>query len=507
MPKFCKKNLSSWISHTYRILPVITFPLTATLLLGCSNSPIVSECDSCGPTPPAKTIATTLTVIGPTEPQIQGREVQFQIKINPAPEMGFETVRIDDVTESLFNYALPGTLGSATLQKGTATFSTTPTRAGIRTYTATYGGDGLYESSSGSLRMAINVPPTSNSCGLGSSMYLLSSGSAAPNQTTYASTAVDQSAVCAQNSGTILTLNSPLITKSGSGGTPYGGDPSGINAGVLAYGSSGTTDSGATIYLQGTPSVTASSANYAAFASGFGSTLDISNATITSTHSGATLGVGNNGKIEIANSKVTSDGSLMTVLDGGSVILRDTSLISNSFETINFHGLNDSSNMTAEFRMTGGSISSDTPVFSFWGKQTTNIYLSQVDFSKINTQPQTSLNYLPNENNVSLYLTLDNQKLRGTIHGTPSSTLILKNGSSLDGNLNGGGSVTLDASSSWTIYTGTDVLVFADPGGISGSNVLNIIGNGKTIYYSKALNPSLEGRTYALKNGGYLIPH
>jgi hypothetical protein len=420
-------------------------------------------------------------------------------------------VNIDDVTGNTATYVVPTKLGTGTLQNGTVTITVKPPYPGIRTYTATYISDGTYETSSATEQFTVTVPASASSCGLGSSVYALSSGSAAPNQTAFASTTADQSAVCAQSDGTTLTLTSPVIAKSGTdtftNGVAYGGDPSGIDAGVLAYGNSATTPSGATINLEGAPSITASSADYAAFASGNGATLNISNATVSSAGSGATLGAGYNGQINVANTQVTSDGVLLTILDGGTAVLQNTSLTANAYGTIDFSGPASGSSTTSMFQMNGGSITVSAPLFDITGNQTASILLSNVDFSKSTITPQGNWDITPSTIAPTVQLTLDNQKMQGIITGSASSTLTLKNGSSLDGDFLGGGSVSLDASSSWTIHESFKVQIFTDPGGINGSTVLNITGNGQTISYSNALNPGLGGLTYALQGGGYLKPY
>lgn len=47
---------------------------------------------------------------------------------------------------------------------------------------------------------------------------------------------------------------------------------------------------------------------------------------------------------------------------------------------------------------------------------------------------------------------------------------------------------------------------FTDPGGISGTQITNVIGNGNTVTYDKSKNPGLNGLTYTLQNGGKLVP-
>jgi len=491
-----------------------TLSLLVVLLSGCGSSPTLSSCLTCGPVSPSGPISTTLTLSAPTGPLVQGQAVQFAITVTPAPTPTSETVRIDDVTGNTPTYVMPTKLGTGTLQNGTVTITVNPPYPGIRTYTAAYISDGTYETSSVTEQFTVTVPASANSCGLGSSVYVSSSGSASPNQTAFASTTADQSAVCAQNDGTTLTLTSPVITKSGTDtftyGTStvaYGGDPSGIDAGVLAYGNSATALSGATINLEGTPSITASSADYAAFASGNGATLNISNATISSTGSGATLGAGYSGQINVANSQVTSDGVLLTILDGGTAVLQNTTLAANAYGTIVFSGPASGTSTTSVFQMNGGSITVSAPLFDITGNQTASILLSNVDFSKSTITPQGNWDITPSTIAPTVQLTLDNQKMQGIITGSSNSTLTLKNGSSLDGDFLGGGRVSLDTSSSWTIHESFQVQVISDSGGIKGTNVLNITGNGQTISYSNALNPGLGGLTYTLQGGGFLKPY
>ena len=418
-------------------------------------------------------------------------------------------VEIEDVTGNDPGYVMPKKLGMGTLQNGTVTITVNPPYPGIRTYTATYISDGTYTASSATEQFTVIVPNSANSCGLGASAYVLSSGSAATNQTAFSSSAADQSSVCAQNNGTTLTLNSPVITKSGAdtftSAGAYGADPSGIDAGVLAFGSSAGTASGATINLQGTSSITASSANYATFASGDGATLNISNATISSTRSGATLGAGYNRQINITNSQVTSDGVLLAILDGGAAILQNTSLAANAFSTIYLSGSGAST--TSVFQMSGGSIAVSAPLFVLTGSQTVSVTLSGVDFSKSTIRPQDQWDFTPSATVPTLQLILDGQTMQGIVTGSAESALTLKNGSNLDGDFLGGGSVIMDASSSWTIHESFKVQAFSDPGGINGTSVLNITGNGQTISYSSALNPDLAGLTYTLQGGGYLKPY
>jgi hypothetical protein len=514
MPHTHRRAIGRYALSSISIHIMAASSLLGALLSGCGSGASVSSCLTCGGVTPPPLIDTTTTMAAPTGPLSQGQPVQFAISVTPAPTTGAETVTLNDVTGNTSAYDVPTKLGTGTLQNGTVTVTVNPPHAGIRTYQVTYNSDGTYAASTASTQVTVVAPSSASSCGLGSSAYVVSSGSAAPNQTAFAAITADQSAVCAQNSGTTLTLNSPAITKSGTdtftgttGSFAYGGDPSGIDAGVLAYGSSTTAASGATINLQGTPSITASSADYAAFASGDGATLNISNATISSTGSGATLGAGYSGQINVSNSQVTSDGALLTIINSGTAVLQNTALTSSTYGTLVFAGPTSGANTTSVFQMDGGSISAGTPLFVLTGSQTANITLSNVDFTKSAITPQDNWDINPSTIAPTLQLTLDNQTMQGIVTGSANSTLTLKNGSSLNGDFFGGGSVSLDASSSWMIHSSFTLQVFNDPGGISGSQVSNVTGNGQTISYSNALNPNLGGLTYSLLGGGSLKPY
>jgi hypothetical protein len=84
--------------------------------------------------------------------------------------------------------------------------------------------------------------------------------------------------------------------------------------------------------------------------------------------------------------------------------------------------------------------------------------------------------------------------------------------SSLTGAINGADTagsvtVTLDATSTWTLTANSYVTVLNDTAGISGTAVSNIVGNGHNAYYKSSSNGSLGGATYALSGGGALIPY
>jgi hypothetical protein len=103
--------------------------------------------------------------------------------------------------------------------------------------------------------------------------------------------------------------------------------------------------------------------------------------------------------------------------------------------------------------------------------------------------------------------------LSGAVNADEISTvsLTLQNGSTLNGAIDSANkakqaSLTLDASSTWTLTADSYLTVLSDEKGISGSAVTNITGNGHTLYYDPSLNAYLNGKTYGLNGGGTLKP-
>jgi len=95
--------------------------------------------------------------------------------------------------------------------------------------------------------------------------------------------------------------------------------------------------------------------------------------------------------------------------------------------------------------------------------------------------------------------------------GVSSITATLQNGSSLEGSINSDKqakavSLTLDASSTWTVTADSYLTCLSDPEGISGTTITNISGNGHTVYYSTQACPAPGGKIYTLNGGGALQP-
>jgi len=507
--------------------------LTAAVsIIGCGSGS--TKCiANCIVTPP---VSSTVTLAAPQSPLIKGQDTTFTVSVNPSDATG--TVSIFDNT-AIGLLANPTPIATGTLNQGRVTITLKPPYAGTRLYVAQYSGDSANLGSSGNLQIPVIVPPSAASCGLGTASYIAGQ-QAAPSSSLFTSTMADDSAICAQGSGTELTLNAATITKSGVDSTPLGNfadndDPSGIDAAVLAYGNSATTASGASITLTGPTSIVTNIATYAAFASGLGSSIDIAQANIKATNTSAVLGAGNNGQLSIADAQITTDSSPLAIFDGGTLQLTDTAITATTNNgVVILYSENSATPVQVSFSMTGGSLSrildptaSYDTVFASFGNQEISIYLSNVDLSGLNlkaadqvihrsasqSHAQTlssqvhSNDLAPETPFGTVYFTLDDQALTSTLSGDSTSSLTLKNGSTLDGDFLGQGDVSIDATSSWTIHSSFVLDKFNDAGGISGDQVLNITGNGQTIGYSNAANPQLGGKTYNLQGGGTLVPY
>jgi hypothetical protein len=108
---------------------------------------------------------------------------------------------------------------------------------------------------------------------------------------------------------------------------------------------------------------------------------------------------------------------------------------------------------------------------------------------------------------VSLLINADT--LSGALIADASSTIsaTLQNGAKLTGAVQGA-ALSIDAASSWVVTSNSALTTLTLPGGISGSSISNIVGNGFTVTYAASLpgNAALGGATYTLVGGGQLVP-
>jgi hypothetical protein len=104
-------------------------------------------------------------------------------------------------------------------------------------------------------------------------------------------------------------------------------------------------------------------------------------------------------------------------------------------------------------------------------------------------------------------LTLTADKLSGDLDtgGTGTITAQLRDHSQLTGTIDAA-ALSLDAGSRWVVRANSVITTLTDPAKISGNKISNIVGNGHTVTYDRALNSWLHGKTYSLTGGGELKP-
>jgi hypothetical protein len=172
--------------------------------------------------------------------------------------------------------------------------------------------------------------------------------------------------------------------------------------------------------------------------------------------------------------------------------------------------------LTGSFSMTGGSLAytgQDGPLF-YVTNTAGVINLGDVDISVASGVLLSANTAEDGSVNTSAVINADQQVLEGDLIGDNASRieLNLQNGSTLTGaidttNLAKATSLTLDADSTWTVTADsfiTKLTVVEDT--IEDGTVLNIIGNGHTVYYNANANTYLKGRIYSLSGGGFLKP-
>jgi len=176
----------------------------------------------------------------------------------------------------------------------------------------------------------------------------------------------------------------------------------------------------------------------------------------------------------------------------------------------------DAQGSTGVFNETGGSLTALSGPILYVTNTTATINLSCVTLdgsSGVLLDAAAGQWGATGSNGGQATLNATDQILSGSVDvdGISTVALNLSKGSTLTGAINTAASaksvpLSLDGSSRWTV-TGTSYLtLLSDSAGISGSTVTNIVGDGHTVYYTSSANPSLDGRTYTLVDGGTLTP-
>jgi hypothetical protein len=397
--------------------------------------------------------------------------------------------------------------------------------------------------------------------------YSQSGGTVTDSNKTYTSGTNDLSGVLVTNSG-VFNLSKSTITTSGNTSSEDKSSFEGLNAGVLANSNGkinltnctvNTTGTGANgIFAYGTGVITVKGGSvyctgrlgHGIMCSG-GGTITATDLDMTSTNSnsgviatdrgGGTItvtggtvkasgqdapGIYSTGKITVTGSTISASGSEAAVIEGAnSIVLNNVDLSTSKADkwgVLIYQSMSgDAEGTDGVFTMTGGKLSNTAatgPLF-YNTNSTAIITLKGVN---VTASSGTLLQAVANsrwgttgKNGGHSQLTADGQTLSGNIIADSYSTFIgtLKNSSALTGAINNANtassaSLTMDASSSWTLTANSNLSTISDAAGISGTSVTNITGNGYNVYYNSALsaNSPLGGKTYSLVNGGVLAP-
>jgi len=399
------------------------------------------------------------------------------------------------------------------------------------------------------------------SCTL-SGVYTFDNETATEENGTYLSDATDVSAVYVTNGGD-LTLLDPTIETSGN--TTSNDDSSfyGLNAAVLATANSTVTIVGGSITTGGTGAngafptgsgaainltnvtinatgdgghgvmatsgglltladvnITTSGANSAPLATDRGSgTVNVTGGTVSSSGRDSP-GIYSTGLITVDGTNITATGSEAAVIEGSNTITLTNATLTGS-QGSRDRGIMIYQSMSGDaemgpgtFSMTGGSYNWTSTTGPAFYVTNTNATINLTGVNVTNGAAEL-LNASAGDwgttgsNGGDVLFTAENETLNGSLvsDGISSITAVLQNGTALSGAIDTA-ALSLDETSIWNV-TGDSVLsTLSDAGGISGTAIANIIGNGHTVTYDAGLagNRELGGLTYSLANGGSLVP-
>lgn len=389
--------------------------------------------------------------------------------------------------------------------------------------------------------------------------YTLSGGTATETSLTENATSADQSGIFVYNSG-VLTVGAVTVTTSGNASSTDNSDKYGVDAGILA----GTSGSTGTILITGTSSsvTTTGAVANGLFATGSGSSISMAGGTITASGANAhgvdaTFG----GSVTLTNVDVTTSnasssaiatdfgGGTVTVT-GGNIVAADTASGSHSagiYSTgtitvtgatvrskADYGGVIDGANSIhlthtsltgatggfktwktapasgpATITVSGGSLEAETGnAFDVTGS-TGNAATTAITVSGGAAVTASAGKLLNVDGGSTATFEASGETLKGDLIADTASTatISLASSTSLTGTVTHA-ALSLDATSSWSLTGNSTLTTLSDAGGISGSSVTNITGNGYNASYDASLsgNGYLGGLTYSLAGGGQLAP-
>ena len=390
----------------------------------------------------------------------------------------------------------------------------------------------------------------------------LSGGSQSASGDTFNADTDDTTAVLVTGGGT-LTLTDVVVSTTGASSSSDSSSFYGLDSGVLATEGSSITMTGGSVTTSG------DGAN-AIFATGDGATVTLSGVIVSATGQyahgimatqGGTLvatdvqidtaganaaavatdrgsgtitvvggsattsgqdspGLYSTGVLDVTGMTIVATGSECAVIEGSnSITLTDTDMTCSQKSGVMIYQSmsGDAEGVDGVFTMTGGSLTAAAGPLFYVTNTNAEITLTGADLtasSGVLLDASAGNWGSDGANGGAATLAGDGQVLTGdvTVDSISTVNIVLANGSAWTGALdtaNAGGttSVTLDATSTWTLTADSYVGALAGLA-LSGTSVTNVVGNGHTLYYdaTDAANSALTGATYTLSGGGTLTP-
>lgn len=389
-------------------------------------------------------------------------------------------------------------------------------------------------------------------------VFTLNDGAATLANRTITAAGADESGVLVKGGGALTLRRSTIRT---TGGSKSSDESSfyGLDAGLLAESSGkarlahvsvSTTGAGANgVFAYGSGArvsivggTIAATGQYAhgAMAAGGGSvslrdveisTKGASSAAVATDRGGGTIvvhggkmttagyrspGVYSTGKITVYGAAMTATGAEAAVVEGANSI----TAVGARLTAARQHGVmlynsmsGDAAAGTGTYTMTGGSLTvAQGPAFYVTN---TRAVITLSKEATVNAASGTLLradNAGTGSGNTgagTVSFTALGEKLTGNLitAGTGTIAASLRQATTLTGRIDKA-ALAIDSTSAWRVTANSALTIFRDTGGISGTEIKNIIGNGHTVTYDAALsaNRMLGGKTYKLAGGGELKP-
>lgn len=416
--------------------------------------------------------------------------------------------------------------------------TSTPTATTVPTATPTTTASGVYSQSGGTVSQSYKSYSASGADQ--SAVYVTSSGiysldhgtinKSGNTSSTDNSSFYGLNAAVLANSGSSITLTNSTIDSSGTGGNgafAYGAGSkvtlTKVTINATADGGHGVMATGAGTVIMEDVDITTSGGSSSAIATDRGSgTITVTGGTVNTSGQNS-AGIYSTGVITVTGTTFASTGAEAAVIEGANSIVLNNSTLSTSkadkWGVMIYQSMSgDADGTEGTFTMTGGSLTDSAatgPLF-YVTNSTANINLNGVTLSAgsgVLVKAAAGNWGTSGSNSGTVVLTADGQTMTGNMTADSISTLnvTLKNSSTLSGAIDAANTaknvtLTLDATSTWNVTANSYLTGFSDPGGISGTAVTNITGNGYTVYYDPASCSSLGGLTYTLQGGGYLKP-